>query len=81
MRKLVAATALMMLSAKGAHAETYRLIHALGNSEKEIARDLTKRDCEARKREHIAVSEKLGTYNAKTGSGSITCLPSSFFLD
>lgn len=60
-------------------AETYRLIHAIGNSEKELGRDLTKSECERRKSEAKKIGEALGTYNEKRGHGSITCLPESIF--
>ncbi len=59
--------------------ETYRLIHALGNSENEAARGLSKTECERRKQDLKVVSTSLGTYNEATGYGSITCLPESSF--
>ncbi len=59
--------------------ETYRLIQALGNSEKEAARGLSKAECEDRKKELKAVGSALGTYNEAIGYGSITCLPESTF--
>lgn len=62
-----------------AQAETYRLIHAIGNDETEAARGLSKRECEIRRDELKAVGEILGTYDARSGHGSITCLPESFF--
>jgi hypothetical protein len=62
-------------------AETYRLVHAIGNTERVTARNLTKAECEARKRELMTVAEALGTYNPRTGYGSITCLPESLFND
>jgi len=62
-----------------AHAETYRLVHAIGNTEKVVAKNLTKPDCEERKRELKATATALGTYNESTGFGSITCLPESLF--
>ncbi|MGB5093235.1 MAG: hypothetical protein WBN97_07995 [Parvibaculum sp.] len=61
--------------------ETYRLILANGNVEKEIARGLSKYECEVRKKELKAVAESLGTYNEALGIGSITCLPESLFED
>jgi len=61
--------------------ETYRLVQAIGNSEKVHAKGLSKAECEAKKRELKAVAEAIGTYNEKTGFGSITCLPDSFFKD
>lgn len=59
--------------------ETYRLIHAIGNTERESARNLTKAECEKRKKELKAVGESLGIHNEKAGIGSIVCLPESFF--
>lgn len=55
--------------------ETYRLVHAIGNTERINAHGLTKRDCEARKRDTLAVALALGT------GGSITCLPDNLFDD
>lgn len=63
----------------GVSTETYRLIHAIGSDEKEAARGLSKRGCDSQKVELKAVAEALGTYNEKTGFGSITCLPESTF--
>lgn len=57
--------------------ETYRLVHAVGNAEHEVARNLSKNECEERKRELKAIATALGTYNEKTGLGSIACLPES----
>ena len=62
-------------------AETYRLVHAIGDTEKVTAKGLTKEECEARKKELKAVATALGTYNESTGYGSITCLPDSLFAD
>lgn len=85
MRKFAVAAvsfaAAMAGSSIGAHAESYRLIHAIGNVEHEAARGLSKRECEAQKAELKAVAEALGTYNERTGHGSITCLPESIFAD
>lgn len=67
-RALIVATALMVASA--AHAETYRLIQAIGNSEKETA-GLTKQECEAKKREIQAVTDAIGA------GGTVTCIPES----
>lgn len=67
------------VTAFSAHAETYRLVHAIGNAEKVVAKGLSKSTCEARKRELKATATALGTYNENTGSGSITCLPDSLF--
>lgn len=69
------------LTSGTAAAETYRLIHAIGNAEKVIAKQLSKRECAVRKREQIAVAEALGLHSEKAGVGSITCLPESFFND
>lgn len=55
--------------------ETYRLVHAIGNTERINARGLTKRDCETRKKEALTVAVALGA------GGSITCLPDGFFND
>ncbi|MDX3929255.1 MAG: hypothetical protein QHC90_26070 [Shinella sp.] len=60
-------------------AETFRLIHAIGNTEQEAARDLSRHECEERKRQLKAAGEAVGTYNEKLGIGSITCLPESDF--
>ncbi len=59
--------------------ETYRLIQAIGNSEHESARGLSKAECEARKSDLKKVATALGTYDENTGLGSITCLPESSF--
>jgi hypothetical protein len=61
--------------------ETYRLVQALGNSERVSAKGLSKAECEARKRDLKAVSEAIGTTNDRSGRGSITCLPDSLFKD
>ena len=76
----VAAVVTVGLTA-GANAETYRLVHAIGNTEHEAARDLSKAECETKKAELKAAAEALGTYNERTGYGSITCLPESLFED
>jgi hypothetical protein len=60
-------------------AETYRLVQAIGNTERITAKGLSKAECEARKRELKAVGEAVGTHNARTGRGSITCLPDRLF--
>jgi len=60
-------------------AETYSLVHAIGNTESIAAKGLTKVECEARKSELKKVAEALGTYNERTGRGSITCLPDSLY--
>lgn len=62
-----------------ASTEKYRLIHAIGNDETEVARDLSKRECEEMKADRIAVAEALGIHSEKLGVGSITCLPEGIF--
>ena len=78
-----AATALALIAAAGCGpsepAETYRLVHAIGNTENVSARNLSKAECETRKSELKSVATALGTYNEATGHGSITCLPESDF--
>lgn len=56
--------------------ETYRLIHALGDTE-EIEYGLSKTECEERKRWLKLAGEKLGTYSETLGIGSIVCIPDS----
>lgn len=63
------------------YAESYRLVQALDNDERIAAKDLTKAECEAQKRELKKVATALGTYDEATGHGSITCLPESIFED
>lgn len=72
---------LARLSAAATASETYRLVQAIGNSEKVIAKDLEKGECARRKREHIQVAEGLGVHSERLGIGAITCLPESFFQD
>lgn len=79
-RVLTAALIYSVLATAG-HAETYRLIHAIGNTEHVAARDLSKGECEEQKKELKVVAEVMGTYNESTGSGSTTCLPESIFED
>ena len=64
-----------------AFAETYRLVHAIGNTERYVAKGLSKRACNERKIEYIKVAEGLGTHSESLGIGSITCLPESLFTD
>lgn len=64
-----------VLTATAAHAETYRLVHAIGNDEKTAAKGLTKAECEAMKEERKNIAKAMGI------GGSITCLPDSFFDD
>ncbi|AOF91847.1 hypothetical protein [Sinorhizobium sp. RAC02] len=66
---------------KVASSETYRLVQALGNTERVSAKGLSKRECESRKRELKEVATALGTFDEQTGYGSITCLPDSLFMD
>lgn len=73
--------AVAILTATVAHAETYRLVHAIGNDEKIVAKGLSKPDCEAMKKDRIAIAEALGIHSEKLGIGSITCLPESLFED
>jgi len=81
-RKLFLFAALWPLvspAASQAASETYRLVHAIGNSEKVIAKGLEKGECARRKREHIKITEALGVHSERLGKGSITCLPESYF--
>jgi len=64
-----------------AAAETYRLVHAVGNSERVVAKGLSKSECEALKRDHVKIAEALGVHSESLGIGSITCLPDSLFGD
>lgn len=59
--------------------ETYRLVHAIGNDETIVAKDLSKRECEMRKRDNIYIAEALGIHSERLGIGSITCLRESDF--
>lgn len=59
--------------------ETYRLVMAIGNTEREVDRDLTRPACQRRRDELRRTATALGTYNEATGQGSITCLPESYF--
>lgn len=54
--------------------ESYRLVQASGNTERIVARGLTRWECEARKKDLQAVSDVFGP-------GSVTCLPESVFND
>lgn len=54
-------------------AETYRLVHAIGNSEKILAENMSERDCRKEKAERIKIVAALGA------GGSVTCLPESLF--
>ena len=82
MRKLTTAAAIAaVFFVAPAQAETYRLIHAIGNDENEVARDLTKAECDAMKADQKAVAEALGVHSERLGLGSITCLEEGFFED
>lgn len=61
--------------------ETYRLVFALGNTERIVSKGLDKQECEKQKAELKIVATSLGTYNEAAGIGSITCLPESFFAN
>ncbi|MBB3523079.1 hypothetical protein [Rhizobium sp. BK456] len=71
--RLFVLVAIAFLSASAAQVETYRLIQATGNTEREAARGLSKQDCEEKKRELMAITVAIGA------AGSVTCLPESFF--
>lgn len=66
-------------SGGGQAAETYRLVHAIDNTEREVARGLSKFDCQIQRDEFKETATALGTYSEATGYGSITCLPESTF--
>lgn len=70
-----------LATASAANAETYRLVHAIENTEKVAAKGLSKAECEVRKRDLIGVAEALGIHSEQLGIGSITCLPESVFED
>lgn len=70
---IVGLAAALAATAVLAAPETYRLIHAVGNEERETARGLSKTECERRRDELKIVSAALGT------PGSITCLPEWMF--
>ena len=65
--------------AASVNTETYRLIHAMGNDEQELARDLSRTDCESMKDDRIGLSAALGIHSETLGIGSISCLPESVF--
>lgn len=54
-------------------AETYRLVHAIGNDENISARGLTLGRCQSLREEKRTVVKALGV------GGSVTCLPESSF--
>lgn len=70
---IIASSAILLVAA--AKAETYRLIHAIGNTEKVSAKGLTKAECEKRKKDLKIVADTTGA------GGSVTCLPDSLFND
>ena len=74
-----AAACTIVYSASAAEAETYRLVHSLGEAEQVAAKGLSLEECERRKAELKTVAAALGTYNEASGIGSITCLPESLF--
>lgn len=53
--------------------ETYRLVHAIGNDETILARDLKKYECQREKKERAIIVATMGV------GGSVTCLPESLF--
>lgn len=59
--------------------ETYRLIHAIGNSESIVGRGLSEGECDTQKAELKVTATALGTYNEALGRGSIACLPEGTF--
>ncbi len=59
-----------LLTASAAQVETYRLIHAIGNSEEETP-GLSKQECEKRKQELKVITAALGT------GGTVSCIPES----
>lgn len=73
--KIIVLLTAALLSTPAMAEETYRLIHAIGNMERESARNLTKAECEKRRDELKEVAQRLGT------PGSITCLPEWVFND
>lgn len=79
MQKVVLALVAAMAAATPVTAETYRLIHAVGAVEHEVARDLSRSDCEALKTDRKEIAIALGTHSEQFGIGSITCLPESVF--
>lgn len=67
--------ALLSLGIVTAHTEeSFRLVHAIGNNERILARGLSKSECERRKLEHEAITAILS-------GGSVACLPESVFRD
>lgn len=60
-------------SSSNRNAETYRLVHAIGNTERVNATGLSKSECEMRRDDAKIVAVSIGD------GGSITCLPESLF--
>ena len=55
--------------------ETYRLVHAIGNTERILEKGMWLAACRARRDEHKIIVAALGA------GGSVTCLPDSAFND
>lgn len=55
--------------------ETYRLVHAIGQTEKILAKGLGKSECRRLRDERRKIVALLGV------GGSVTCLPESIFTD
>lgn len=55
------------------NAETYRLVHAIGNTERINAVGLSKSECEMRRDDAKIIAVSIGA------GGSITCLPENLF--
>jgi hypothetical protein len=67
--------ALLAGSTSFASAETYRLVHAIGNEEEILAEGLSQQECQDMKSERVVIVARLNV------AGSITCLPESLFDD
>lgn len=67
------ATADAVARKQDAKKETYRLVHAIGNTERVNATGLSKSECEMRRDGAKIVAVSIGA------GGSITCLPESLF--
>lgn len=55
--------------------ETYRLVHAIGQTEKILAKGLGQSECRRLRDERRKIVALLGV------GGSVTCLPESIFTD
>lgn len=75
MKKLFFVAAIGVLISSNAYAETYRLVHAIGNTERVNGKGMTKTECETRKKELKTIVAAMGV------GGSVTCLPDSMFND